>query len=191
MGLLLLTAIGTGWIVYEYKQSHLGTTQPTDHNPDGFIRGAVITDLTPQGQPKLQLLSPKLLHYPDKSTDMTTPHFVLYADDGGAPWHIYAQYGRALNGMEALLLWDQVKIERAASAKNEETTILTSELNIYPDQKLITSDKKVTLIQPGTRISSVGVRAYQDGRVELLSNVRGEHASKDNSSMDFKFLPDS
>jgi lipopolysaccharide export system protein LptC len=171
--LLLLIAIISffGW--YQFKANPKNTTTPA--SIDAFATGIHGVQFDELGQKQGEMESPKLLHFTsDDSSVLTTPLLTLYSKDNKAPWSISAQTGKTFNGTQKIDLIDNVVIHQPPGAQNQDTIITTSLLHIFPNQKLANTDKPVTLIQSGIKITSIGMNAYLDKKhVTLLSQARG------------------
>lgn len=171
--LLLLLAIVSflGWYHYTANPGNSKTTAMIDAFAID-IDGMQFDDL---GQKQGELKSPKLLHFAsDDSSLLTTPYLTLYSKDNKAPWTITSKTGKTFNGTEKVDLIDNVVIHQPTSAQNQDTTISTSLLHIFPKQQLANTDKSVTLVQSGIKITSIGMNAYLDQKhVTLLSQARG------------------
>ncbi len=171
--LLLLLAIVSffGW--YQFK-ANLSAAK-TEVGIDAFATGIDGVQFDELGQKQGELQSPKLLHFVnDDSSVLTTPLLTLYSKDNKAPWSISSQTGKTFNGTQKIDLIDNVVIHQPPGAQNQDTIITTSLLHIFPNQKLANTDKPVTLVQSGVKITSVGMNAYLDQKhVTLLSQARG------------------
>lgn len=172
-GVLLLLAIVSffGWYHFTSKPHDSKTTADVD----AFAMGIDGVQFDALGQKQGELKSPQLLHLArDDSSLLTTPELTLYSKDNKAPWTISSQSGKTFNGIEKVDLIDNVVIHQPVGAQNQETTIMTSLLHIFPDKQWANTDKPVTLIQSGIKITSVGMNAYLDQKhVTLLSQARG------------------
>lgn len=171
--LLLLLAVVSffGWYHYTTNPGKAKTTAIID----AFAIDIDGMQFDVSGQKQGELKSPKLLHFvSDDSSLLTTPHLTLYSKNDKAPWTITSQTGKAFNGTEKVDLIDNVVIHQPTSAQNQDTTISTSLLHIFPKQQLANTDKSVTLVQSGVKITSIGMNAYLDQKhVTLLSQARG------------------
>lgn len=171
--LLLLLAIVSflGWYQFKTNPSPVKTADSIDAFAMG-IQGVQFDEL---GQKQGEMDSPKLLHFASEdSSVLTTPLITLYSKDNKAPWSISSQTGKTFNGTEKVDLIDNVVIHQPPGAQNQDTTITTSLLHIFPNQNLANTDKPVTLVQSGVKITSVGMNAYLDQKhVTLLSQARG------------------
>src|SRR5690606_38975591 len=102
----------------------------------------------------------------------------------GTPWNIWAKNGKTTqqDNQDVVLLWEDVKIQQAASDKNKENTMLTQSLTIYPKQHLAVTKDPVKATQPGMTITGIGMRAHLNTKqVELLSHVRGYYEKNQTS----------
>jgi lipopolysaccharide export system protein LptC len=173
--LLLLVAFSSE-LLYKTLYSPLKIV-PTSTRPDAFVTNITILIMNPDtGKPQDQLFSPRMLHYPaNNTTDITTPHFVILGSDL-EPWHITSVYGKAKNGINTVTLWNDVKIHQAPSAKNQEITMTTSELTIFPQKKIIQTQAPVRIWSPAGVINAIGLHAnLNTGSISLLSKARGKY----------------
>jgi len=92
----------------------------------------------------------------------------IYADDS---WELYASTGIVYhNANESPKSIDLAEVKLI---KDNGTTIInTPTANYNLEQQLITTDKEVTLTQPGLRVNAIGMRAFVDEKkLELMSCV--------------------
>lgn len=171
--LLLLIAIVSffGWYHFATNLS----TAKKETSIDAFATGIYGVQFDELGQKQGEINSPKLLHFSsDDSSLLTTPLITLYSKDNKAPWIISSQTGKTFNDTQKIDLIDNVVIHQPSGAQNPDTVISTSLLHIFPNEKLANTDKAVTLVQSGIKITSVGMNAYLDKKqVTLLSQARG------------------
>ena len=162
------------WSTYFLKQ------QPTlplvDNIPDAFMEDVVTTILDKEGNPKLEITTPKMVHFSkEDTTRLLTPHLTLYRDSP-EPWYITSQYAKAWQGIENVNFWQDVNIQHAADEKSPQTTIKTSTLTVHPNQRTAQTDAPITLLQPNMTVNAVGMFAdMNSGDIKLLSNTRGEY----------------
>lgn len=129
------------------------------------------------GNIQTQVSALTIEHFPLQNTSVF--HYLnitLYSTQAGGkqsqPWHITADQGTAEGGIKKIRLQNNVKLEQYQPAQHHKLTLLTSSLDILPEQKIIETKAPVTLLQPGTVIKSTGVRVdMQKSSIELLSQA--------------------
>jgi lipopolysaccharide export system protein LptC len=129
-----------------------------------------------QGTPSLKVEAPNMTHYPDEDvTYINYPHVTVYRQSP-QPWYINSNYAEATNGTEKIVFTDNVVIHHPTDIQNPDTTMETSSLTVFPDQKQAETDKPVVITQPDTVIHAIGMTAdLNDGTVKLLSQARGDY----------------
>lgn len=181
-GLLLILAIVSFYAWYQFKIT--ANTNPAAIAIDAFAIDIEATQFNVLGQKRGEIQTPKLVHFTDgDSSLLTTPHVILYSQNNKAPWVISSRTGKTFDGTKKIDLIDNVVIHQPQGSQNTDTTITTSLLHIFPKAQLANTDQLVTLIQPGIKITSMGMNAYLDQkRVTLLSQARGLYDPKKASS---------
>lgn len=179
----MICSLTAWWYWQQQKQQQ---TEHTDvsHQLDFYMQGVTATRFDKQGQLVSSLYSPKVTHYPHQDTYLLeNPDIQLREENNPQPWQIRAYHGKALHQMTYVELWEDVRIHQNNSSAHPTTTILTSFLIVKPKIKYAETDKPVTFLQPGTRINSIGMRAYfNQQKVELLSHARGYYANNNQSN---------
>jgi lipopolysaccharide export system protein LptC len=88
-----------------------------------------------------------------------------------------AERGTTKDGSKQIMLQGNVVIfRRQLSAGDLALKINTSELLVRPDESYAETDQLITITSGEHSLQSTGMKAYfNDGRVELLSRVRGKY----------------
>tara|TARA_B100000989_G_scaffold298988_1_gene291699 strand:+ start:8200 stop:8796 length:597 start_codon:yes stop_codon:yes gene_type:complete len=173
---LLLLLIYTIWLLKQTSMNQFAPKAEDTSHPDAFAEQVVATHIDKQGKLHSQLISPRIVHYPDHDSSVASnPHVILYNDkDGKNPWHVTALNGKTIDGDTQIILWDNVKIHEPPGNNNDDMTMTTSYLEVYPDKDFAKTDKPVTFSETGVVVKSVGMKAYiNEKRVELLSRAQG------------------
>ena len=146
------------------------------HDPDFIVSKFIATTLNEQGTPRFKIAAQKMLHYPgDDSTHLEAPQLTSLHPDHPA------LYASAIKGTisgkgDEIFLHDEVKIVRAANAKQSELVFTTTYLHVIPDLDLADTDQLVTMTNAGNKINAVGMQMDNKARtVKLLAQVRSEH----------------
>jgi lipopolysaccharide export system protein LptC len=172
---MLLAAIGY-WNIR--PQSFLQQS-PNAHSPqsdvDFFALNSRTRQFLPDGKLRYDLVSEKFEHL--ASTDvslLTHPDLHLYRGIG-PPWRVRSERGEVSpNGTEVELI-EQVRIERI-DAKGKPIILTSSRMTVWPDKNYAQTQQPVKIEAANGVTTATGMKAYMDeGRMHLLSNVRGQH----------------
>jgi len=141
--------------------------------PDFFMQNAHIITLDEQGQVKHELTTPHTRHYQAQdSTHLEQPLLVFAQNRETPPWTLEARRGLVTEEGDRIDLFEEVQLEQPATARRLQTSLLT----IFPARDYAETDQSVRLEAPRQLTTADGMQLhYQEGRLELLSNVRGEH----------------
>lgn len=174
---LFIIAIGlSSWSILLSKKSKPSITAHLSEEPDAFMENIVAMVMNKEGKPRLKLESPKMFHYAkDDTTELTNPHVVIYRQSP-EPWHVNANHAKATWGTSEIVFWDNVIIHHLEDKDNPITTMNTSTLTIFPEQKIAKTSQEIFVTQPNTRIQAVGMLAnWEEGTVKLLSQAKEEY----------------
>ena len=171
-----LMALATGFSAWSImiSPSHHSINESDPKQIDSYMENVQATTFNKMGQPSLKLTSPKMVHYPENNTTyLTTPKLVVFRQSP-EPWYVNADYARATNGLDKILLWSHVNIHHLADTENPTTSLLTETMTIFPNEQIALTDAPVTFTQPDTTIHAVGMQANLDaGTIKLLSQTQG------------------
>lgn len=111
----------------------------------------------------------------DESLYINAPTFDLPSNQPAVPdWHGHSLYGWVNHNATLLKLQGPVHLERAAFDETPRTTIDTAEVTAWPKQNRLETAAPAQLVQGGTRIHGVGMRAdLNDKHLELLNDFHG------------------
>jgi lipopolysaccharide export system protein LptC len=91
-------------------------------------------------------------------------------------WQIRARFAWIGPAGEQVRLQRDVQVERVAEPGVAPLTMLTEELLALPDDEYVETDLPVSFQAPGWNLRAIGMRGWLgEGRMELLSEVRGIH----------------
>lgn len=175
--MLMLAAVLSSWLVIKSLEMPVNRPEPPQ-NPDTYMFNVSATKMNAlTGKPQDQLFSPQIVHYAAGDiANVTTPHIVIFSDNGNQPWNITANNGQAQNGIDTVLLWNNVRMVQAAGPTNAAMTITTSSITIFPHQQYAQTQQAVTLVQPSGTASAIGLHAYlETGVMDLLTQARGQY----------------
>lgn len=180
LGILLTLALLAGltqWL--RNLNDILPATAKLRHTPDVSMENFMVTAMGDTGKPEHTLEAGYMAHYPDDdSTELTKPHITVLREND-APWHIYAERGWIAAGQNSILLSGAVQLENPKAGPSRAVSLTTSELRVLADEEYAETDQPVTIRSQTSVTRAVGMHAYlKEGRLQLLSKVRGSYAPK-------------
>jgi lipopolysaccharide export system protein LptC len=109
---------------------------------------------------------------------ITAPKLTLYGEP--YPWYVTAKQGKVTHQGEKLMLWDDVRVWQSTTIPGDSspntTELRTETIDIFPTQKLITTDAKVLIEGPNGAMEAEGLEVNMiTQRIKLFNNVRGRH----------------
>ncbi|MDO8696512.1 MAG: LPS export ABC transporter periplasmic protein LptC [Pseudomonas sp.] len=151
------------------------TSGSTENDIDFYVINAKSTQFQPDGKLASSMTSDKLEHF--KSSDITLlskPDLLLYRGTE-LPWHVQSARGEVAPEGTQVELIDAVRVART-DAKGRPTILTTSRLTVFPDKEYAQTEQAVRIEAANGVTTAQGMKAYlNDGRMLLLSNVRGQH----------------
>lgn len=181
--LLLLAAVGSGWLLQRLQEAERRGARQQGHDPDYFMEHFTQTTMNEQGQMHHRLNAELMLHFPDDdSTELVRPKLEVY-NEAPAPWHVTAEKGWVSANKDVVLLTGEVQIWREGEDGQREVEVITRDLRVLPHERYAETDQAATIRAPGTVYHAVGMRAnFNEDRLELLNRVRGRHEVKSENS---------
>jgi len=138
------------------------------------LTNARMTEFNVDGQPSFHLQSPHLERREgDDSLYLNSPTFQLPAKQDGVPdWEGQSLYGWVNKSGTELKLQGPVDMHRAAFQDAPAAQITTADITAWPKQNRLETAAPAQMVQGGTRISGIGMRAdLNDKHLELLDDV--------------------
>jgi lipopolysaccharide export system protein LptC len=146
-----------------------------ENDIDFYVINAKSTQFQPDGKLANRMTSDKLEHL--KSSDITLlskPDLLLYRGTE-LPWHVQSERAEVAPEGTQVELIDAVRVART-DAKGRPTILTTSRLTVFPDKDYAQTEQAVRIEAANGVTTAQGMKAYlNDGRMLLLSNVRGQH----------------
>ncbi len=166
------------WLLSEQapQKPRLITTDNTV--PDAYMEDFTTYIMGDEGKPRYELSASYMARFSfDDHSEFVSPEFVFYRPDE-SQWVMSAERGTTRDGSKEITLQGKVTIiRRQIAVDDSELKMITSELLIRPDESYAETDQLITITSGEHKLQSNGFRGYfDDGRVELLSRVRGEYA---------------
>lgn len=171
----LLAAVGY-WNIRPETFSAENPKDASSNDIDFYVIKAKSTQFQLDGKLANSMTSDKLEHL--KSTDITllsNPDLLLYRGTE-LPWHVQSLRAEVAPQGSQVELIDSVRIART-DAKGRPTILTTSRLTVFPDKEYAQTEQAVRIEAANGVTTAQGMKTYlNDGRMLLLSNVRGLHA---------------
>jgi len=172
---LFLVAIGY-WNIRPESFMQEPTAATGEESPiDFYVTNSRTVQYQPDGKRNYELSAEKVEHV--KSSDvslLTRPDLHSYRGTE-LPWHVTSERGEVGPQGEEVELIDNVRIERN-DAKGRPTVITTSRMTVLPEKDYAETRQPVRIVAANGVTTATGMKAYlNEGRMLLLSNVRGQH----------------
>lgn len=168
---LLVVAILTGWSAWRDRGRETAIAS-TEARSDYVLRDFEMIVLGDDGQESFSLQAPFLEQEPGQNSILVeTPLFLLPASDGGH-WEGRSRTAWVSEDHNEVQLRDDVRFT-SPEGHARPTTMTTTHLNVYPYDERARSEELVTIVQPGSTMSGVGLEVDMTAnRITFLSNVR-------------------
>ena len=132
----------------------------------------------PDGKLQYEMTADKVEHLKaSEVTLLTTPDLQMYRGTA-YPWHVQSERGEVNPDGTEVELIDSVRVAR--TDEKDRTTIITStRMTVFPQKQYAQTERDVRIDGAGGVTTGKGMKAYlKDGRIDLLSNVRGQYESR-------------
>jgi lipopolysaccharide export system protein LptC len=174
---LLVAALGY-WNLSPESFNQQARTTAADSTIDFYATNTYTVQYQADGKLHYELAADKVEHV--KASDitlMTSPNMNLFRGTE-LPWKIRSERGEVSPGGVEVELIDQVRVERT-DAKGRPTILTTSRLTVFPEKEYAQTQQAVRIVAANGVTTAQGMKAYMnDGRMLLLSNVRGQHEAR-------------
>lgn len=150
-------------------------THGIDSTIDYYVENARSIQFQEDGKLRYRMVAEHLDHI--RSTDITLvtrPDLQLHRGSD-YPWHVQSARGEVSPGGAEVELIDEVRVART-DAKGRPTILTTSRLTVFPERDYAQTSQPVRIEAANGVTTATGMQAYfNDGRMLLKSNVRGQH----------------
>ncbi len=170
-----LIAIGYWNILPQRFVDAPASSTPQDSAIDGYALNTRTTQYRLDGKIQYELKAERSEHV--KATDVTlvTRPDMLAFRGTDFPWHIRSARAEVAPGGSQAELIDDVRVERT-DAKGRPVVLTTTRMTVFPDKQYAQTEQAVRIEAANGVTTANGMKAYlEDGRMLLLSNVRGQH----------------
>ena len=152
------------------------TQQQTDaqaNDADYYMMEYSIITTDDQGKAKLWFAGSELNHFPNNTTVIKNPE-IRFEDNSKAQWQTNAKQGLVV-GESQIVLDGDVQIQQV-SAEKKQVKINTENLLISLEDKIASSDVRVTLQSDAGQVNATGMRLdFGNQTLKLLSNVDAKY----------------
>lgn len=175
--LLFIAVAATSWLIIGNNHEQSIKNTHSNDEMDTFATDVHITNMDKEGRLSTELDTPKLTHFSQSNqTQLQTPTLIIHSQDQ-PQWKITADQGQIYHHNEEVLLEHHVIIHQAKGSHNEEVTITTPAVTLFPEKKIATTNHPVQLLSDTTQINGIGMEANLiEGTLELKNAARGEYA---------------
>jgi len=145
---------------------------------DYYAVNARSVQFTPEGKLQYEMTADKVEHM--KASDVTlvtTPDLHLYRGNQ-FPWHVQSKRAEVNPDGTEVELIDAVRVARTDERKRD-TIITTTRMTVFPQKEYAQTEQAVRIDGAGGTTTGKGMKAYlKEGRMDLLSNVRGQYEAR-------------
>ncbi|CAI8793268.1 MULTISPECIES: LPS export ABC transporter periplasmic protein LptC [Pseudomonas] len=174
----LLVAIGYWNISPESFLDNKPVVGPDQSAIDYYAVNARSVQFLPDGKMQYEMTADKVEHLKaSEVTLLTTPDLQMYRGTT-YPWHVQSERGEVNPDGSEVELIDSVRVART-DEKNRTMIITTSRMTVFPQKQYAQTEQAVRIDGAGGVTTGNGMKAYlKDGRMDLLSNVRGQYEAR-------------
>ena len=179
-GYVITLAIVSGLFAKFFVNDDAEHHEAAEHSADYFSVNYQKWQMNEQGNLETHLTANKMAHYSDDSAiHLENPQIFLYNAQNPA-WKIQSETGEIAKGSDTVFLNGDVEIERAASSKERELIILTSNLTVTPQTHFAQTSEFTQLRSGKNSTTGMGMKATFNTPVhlELLAQVHGNYDKK-------------
>jgi lipopolysaccharide export system protein LptC len=154
--------------------------QPQAESPppsvDFFIENARSRQFQADGSLRYELVSQRLEHMQDTDISLVSqPDLLIHRANNEQPWRVRSLRGEVGPQGNQVELIDEVRIEQT-TLPDRFSRLTTSRLTVFPEREYAETAQPVRIENADGVTTATGMQAHiREGRVLLLSNVRGQH----------------
>ncbi len=183
LSILLVLAALTFWLRYATELAEPRRDGKHRHDPDYIVTDSILRKLDQTGRLQYTMTAAEIRHFPDNdSTDIIKPN-LIYLHVSKPPVTMSAERGRISKDGEQADFYDDVRIRRAASAKEAELLAMTDQLTVLPDDEKAFTKSPVLITQGKSWIKGVGMQVDNRAQTYILESkafavLESKHAKK-------------
>ena len=160
------------WNMHKQEAREKSVSARSDYRMQDFLLQAFGED----GKPAFSLRSPLLERNIDgKSVDIQKPKF-KFPDKDGSNWHASSETAWVSDRAREVQLRSNVLITAPVSANGLNTEIRIDQISIFPKEKRMASDRRVTIRHGTSILEGTGLEADMgERRIRLLAKVKARY----------------
>lgn len=145
---------------------------------DYYAVNAHSVQFLPDGKLQYEMTADKVEHLKaSEITLLTTPDLHMYRGTE-YPWHVQSTRAEVNPDGSEVELIDKVRVART-DEKQRETIITSSRMTVFPQKQYAQTEQAVRIDGAGGTTTGKGMKAYlKEGKMDLLSNVRGQYEAR-------------
>jgi len=145
---------------------------------DYYAINAHSVQYLPDGKMQYDMTADKVEHMKaSEVTLLTRPNLQMYRGTT-YPWHVTSERAEVNPDGTEVELIDKVRVARTDERKRD-TIITTTRMTVFPQKQYAQTEQAVRIDGAGGTTTGTGMKAYlKDGRMDLLSNVRGQYEAR-------------
>jgi len=173
----LFAAIGY-WNISPERFLDQPVSQVDESAIDYYAINAHSVQFLPDGRMQYEMTADKVEHLKaSEVTLLTKPDLQMYRGTA-FPWHVQSERGEVNPDGTEVELIDSVRVART-DEQNRTTIITSSRMTVFPQKQYAQTEQDVRIDGAGGVTTGKGMKAYlKDGRMDLLSNVRGQYEAR-------------
>ena len=142
---------------------------------DFYVINSRTVQYQADGKRNYEMTAEKVEHIKASDVSLLTKPDLLSYRGGEHPWHVRSERGEVSPQGTEVELIDNVRTERT-DAKGRHSQLTTSRLTVFPEREYAETRQAVKIEAAHGVTTAQGMKAYlNEGRMLLLSNVRGQH----------------
>ncbi|MBA1201789.1 LPS export ABC transporter periplasmic protein LptC [Pseudomonas capeferrum] len=145
---------------------------------DYYAINARSVQYLPDGKVQYEMTADKVEHLKaSEVTLVTKPDLQMYRGTQ-FPWHVQSARAEVNPDGTEVELIDAVRVART-DEKKRQTIITSTRMTVFPQKQYAQTEQAVRIDGAGGTTTGKGMKAYlKDGRMDLLSNVRGQYEAR-------------
>jgi lipopolysaccharide export system protein LptC len=170
-------ALGSLWLVeVMQRQTENSLPQPARTDPDFYVEKFNFVRMSKTGEARYNLTGTEMKHYPaDDSYQVTNPIMHSYGKNR-PPMVTRSLRAVVQNDNSEVHMYDDVHIDRPASATSQRFQLKTSYLLLLPDEDVMKTPRFVELQQGTSVLTGTGMYANNaTGEFKLDGDVKGQY----------------
>ncbi|WP_028695178.1 LPS export ABC transporter periplasmic protein LptC [Pseudomonas cremoricolorata] len=175
---VLFAAVGYWNVSPESFLDDKPVAQVDENAIDYYAINAHSVQFLPDGKRQYEMTADKIEHV--KVSEMTLvskPDLQMYRGTT-FPWHVQSERAEVNPDGTEVELIDSVRISRT-DEQNRNTLITSTRMTVFPQKQYAQTEQAVRIDGAGGTTTGKGMKAYlKDGRMDLLSNVRGQYEAR-------------